>query len=191
MLTKMTPIPQDFYSFESKAPFTHCLQCNKSLLENDTIYFVEKAIRNYPDMGVQDVIFDYAICADCGMKMRNELSAKSLRHMEDYFATHVDMDKRREQLAGLHEFTKDDWMGQCLVTGQQRSICTEYQIVGHFIGDKLFAGDAPYMLSMEAIDEISNGLSNESIDQLNQFRDDNIDLPPELKDLEKPKLLLI
>ena len=84
-------IPKEFYSFETKAPFEFCIECNKYLLDEGTEYLIEKAIKNYEGYEAQDVIFDYAICMECAEDMRNQISKESWESMMRYFQENIDM----------------------------------------------------------------------------------------------------
>jgi hypothetical protein len=56
------PIPPEFYSFETKAPFVTCIECGHNF-DDGRPYIIEKAIRQYPEYQVKDVIFDCACLA--------------------------------------------------------------------------------------------------------------------------------
>ena len=70
-------IPSVFRSTDTKKPFERCIQCNKYLLELDSEYLIEKAIKQYQGFEAKEVIFEYAVCMDCAEKMRQSLSAES------------------------------------------------------------------------------------------------------------------
>ena len=65
-------IPSEFYSFSSGVLFDRCIDCDKYLLEKDTEYFIEKAIRQYDGYKARDVIFEYAICFQCADRIRKD-----------------------------------------------------------------------------------------------------------------------
>jgi hypothetical protein len=37
------PLPALFYSFETGEPFSHCVDCGKALLQDGTVYLIQKA----------------------------------------------------------------------------------------------------------------------------------------------------
>lgn len=45
----LAPIPSAFYSFETGAPFTHCIECDKHLMDGQP-YLIEKAIKTTGNM---------------------------------------------------------------------------------------------------------------------------------------------
>ena len=84
-------IPQDLYSFEKDRPFDRCIECNKFLLNEDTEYLIEKAIRNYQGFQAKDVIFDYAICMDCAKVLRKQISVGSWQQIMTYFQKNLNV----------------------------------------------------------------------------------------------------
>jgi hypothetical protein len=50
---------------------------------------------------------------------------------------------------------------------------------------------APYMICGEAMDDIVNLISNKTLDIINDFWADNIDLPPEFEDIFKTRKPII
>ncbi len=159
-------IPKEFYSFETNKPFDRCIECGIYLLDNCD-YIIEKAIKQYPGFSATDTIFDYAICLDCAMRMRNEFSKGSLEKIDNYFG---------EKIGGMPpgHITENDLdisscLSQCLINKDARNDLKEYQIYAYCKGDKLFKGVPPYMIGGPAIEEILPLLSNPTTDFLNGF----------------------
>ncbi|MFC6998366.1 hypothetical protein [Rufibacter roseus] len=189
---ELQPIPALLHSYSSGEPFHSCITCDSALLANGSQYLVEKAIRNYPEAGVQDVIFEYAMCLTCAQQLREELSADSKVNIENYFAEHVNLEARRKALLSLPDPMKlDNWLSHCLVTGKAREDCTEYQIFGQCFGPDLHFGYMPYMLSGEAMDEIQELISPHTREILDDFMDTHFGLPPELRALLQDRLVLV
>src|SRR5215210_2824435 len=91
-------IPQEFHSFATGKPFERCICCDTYLLGDGTTYVIEKGMLQYPDTGVKDVAFEYAMCLPCVEKMRQTLSKASLARMEAFFQERVDFAARRLDL---------------------------------------------------------------------------------------------
>lgn len=178
----LTPIPSNFHSFSSNGPFTRCLDCDKELVESGSQYVIERAIKNYQNFEAQDVVFEYAICMNCAMKMRAELSKESLAKVEDFFQTNI-----VGALQSLHNSPESEWLQTCIVTGKPLKECAEYQIYAYCTGSFLFPQFTPYAISGEVLDQISGLLSDKTIDELDRFIDENMGIPPELKELFKEK----
>lgn len=176
-----TDIPEIFYSFATKAPFERCISCNQSLLDSETQYLVEKAIRYYREYNTQDVVFEYAICFDCAERMRKELSLASLARIQEYFDEKVDLHERREKLMDTSPTDVNNWLDRCLVTGESADSLDEYQVYGHFMGDRCVFSYMPYMIGGPAVDELTDLLSTKTLGEIGRFIDENFGLPPELK----------
>lgn len=178
---EFTDIPSLFYSHNTEAPFTNCISCNRHLQEPNTQYLVEKAFRHYREFGTTDVIFEYAMCLDCAERMRRELSLSSLAKIQEYFDTHVDLQKRRELLMKSEPVNLDQWLENCLISGESKDTMDEYQVYGHFVGNRCVYSFMPYMIGGPAVDEITNLLSDKTLGEIDRFIDENFGLPPELK----------
>ena len=76
-------IPEIFHSTGTGKPFSHCVSCNKELLNSDNPYIIEKAIRQYLEYKTTDTIFEYAMCMDCYMKIDQSLSDESKHNLEN------------------------------------------------------------------------------------------------------------
>lgn len=186
------PIPALLQSYETGKPFQTCIACSGDLLAEGSQYVVEKAIRNYPGAGVQDVIFEYAMCLSCAQQLREELSLESKANIEAYFTQRVNLEARREALLALPEPLRlENWLSHCLVTGLPREACTEYQIFGQCFGPELYFGFMPYMLSGQAMEEIQELISPHTRQILDDFMDSHFGLPPELRALLQDRLVLV
>ena len=151
-------IPEEFYSFESKKPFERCIECDKYLLDGETEYLIEKAVRNYRGYKAKDVVFDYAICMDCAEKMRKEISPESWQQIMNYFQKNMDMQKRIQMM----EDDPDTNLKACMIKGINANDCEEYQIYAHCKGNKLNMENPPYLISGEVMDEILPLLSKKT-----------------------------
>ena len=182
-LVKWTEIPKVFWSDLSNQPFEHCIHCEKYLLEEDTEYLIEKAIQSTEKEGVYSTIFEYAICFDCADQMKAQLSESSIQNINRFYAEHVDMDARREQLIAHTENTERDWLKNCIVKHKPYQAGSEYQIYGQCSGKRFLYFDMPFMISGEAMEEMIELISDETMDELDRFKDDLISGPPEFKEI--------
>ena len=186
------PIPEVFFSSETGAPFDTCVDCGRSLLDGDTQYLIEKAVRRFRPYDSQDVVFEYALCLDCYQLVHQSLSQVSRERMDAFFAEHVDVEERAQTLLAVRDEEPDihPWLDRCVVTGTPVRELDEYQLVCHCSGREAVLTHVPCLVSGEAVDEMVALLSNETLDELGRFRDRITDLPPELAPLDYSPLLL-
>lgn len=184
-------IPKEFMSAETNDYFQHCIECDRPLLNEETDYFIEKCIRTYPDFTATDTVFEYAICISCAEKMRAKLSKESLEAIENFMKHKVDPFRHQAFISNHPE--PENWTGQCLVSGRSKTDVEEYQVYAHCRGTSLVHGmQMPYMISGEVLDQVSQLLSNETLDELDNFMNDNFGPPPELEELlPRRKVVLI
>jgi hypothetical protein len=175
---KAIDIPSEFFSFSSGTLFERCVECDKYLLEDNSEYFIEKAIKKYDGFSAQDVIFEYAICVKCAESMRKTMSTKSLTSMEQYFTTKIDITQRMN-LVAANPNDPISWMDECLFSGTKKTSINEYQIYAHCNGNKLNTTQMPYMVSGAVLEEISGLLSPETLDELDDFSNRHFGPPPE------------
>jgi len=179
-------IPEEFFSYETNAPFEHCIECNKYLLEKGTEYLVEKAIKNYEGYEARDVIFDYAICMDCADKMRKQISQESWGNMMRYFQENIDFESRMK----MSEQSAAQNLSHCLIKKKNIEDCREYQVFAHCIGTKLNKANPPYVISGEVMEELIPILSDKTIDEMNGFFNKHFSPDPSFFE-PTPKLVLI
>ncbi len=184
---KFVDIPEVFRSTETGRIFEHCTDCNRNLIEGDLDYVIEKAIRRFPEYHATDTIFEYAICLQCHQKIRKSFSEESIQKVEGFFTEHVDIFKRMRTLVESHSLDVNDWLARCMVKDTPIGELKEYQIFGHFKGDKLVLSYLPGMLSIESLEELSELLSEKTKDELNGYMERFTGLPPEFKELFTPR----
>ena len=180
-------IPPLFYSFESDDLFKKCIECERTL-DDDCDYVIEKAIRTYPGFEAKDVIFDYALCMNCALQIRQSFSKKSLEAMDEYFAQHAT--GRIVLVNEEGDFDVDECTSSCLVKGTKASELTEYLIYAHCRGKELNPQIPPYMVSSAAIDDMLPLLSNETQDILNGFFNKHFSPDPSIMN-PVPKIVLV
>ena len=180
--TRLVPIPTIFHSLLNDGPFTHCIECNKELIEADESYLIERVFRG------TEPIMEYAMCFQCREKLSGELSRESLQRIEAHFEERVVLEDRIDLM--LKESGEDvsQWIDECLVTKRHRGDCREYQIMAACKGDKLALGPTPFMISGEAADEVGKLLSKQTRERLGEFTETHFGMPPEFCDSPKPVL---
>ena len=179
-------IPEEFYSFETNAPFDRCIECNKYLLEEGTEYLIEKALKRYEGYEAKDVIFDYAICLDCADKLRKEISKESWKSMMDYFQNNLDIKERLE----MANQSPEENLKKCMIKKTSIKDCHEYQVFAHCNGSKLNMQNPPYMISGEVMEELIPLLSESTIDEMNGFFNRHFSPDPSFFE-PTPKLILV
>jgi len=173
-------IPEIFQPYNADN-FTHCIICDKFLLDQKVEYVIEKAVRRYKSFDTQDVIFEYAMCLACAENMKNELSRDSLERIQQFMMHHSKLLEQNQQLLNENNWNINDWIGRCAVTGQPIEEQEEYQLYAHCRGNQIVFSGMPYMIGGTAMDQITGLLSQKTLDELNRFVDDNFGIPPELK----------
>ena len=187
MLPERIPIPESFYSVETKEPISQCLVCDTPLLDEPTEYLVEKGYRQYEAYDVQETVFEYALCVECHAEMQQSFSEVSKRRCQAYLSRHMDLAGRTRMLLGDESTDPSDWMQRCIVHDTPREELEEYQVMAHCQGDQMLLTHLPLLMGGPAMEALAERLSAETIDDLGGFRDEHLGLPPELKrDLQGP-----
>lgn len=172
-------IPKAFYNYSTGSKFERCIDCDTYLLDGQIEYFIEKAIKTYKGFTASDVVFEYAICQHCAERVRKKMSKESMRNIQRYFSENMDFAKRM-RLVNDNPENPESWTNECLIKGTRSEELQEYQIYAHCKGDRLITTQMPYMISGAALDEISQLLSNETLDELDDFMNQHFGPPPEL-----------
>lgn len=186
-----THIPQIFHCHDSESLFSNCMCCDEPVLDSGNEYVIEKAYTSYADYNVSDTVFEYAMCLECMMMLQSQMSQSSLQRVEAYFEQHVDL-LERIRTSAHKEVDVYDRLSHCMVKGTPVTNLSEYQVFGLFREDRMLLGPFPYMIGGEAMDEIAQLLSNETIGEIDGFMDTHFGLPPELRKLllDKPAVLI-
>ena len=190
--TLLVEIPRIFYSHATNAPFRKCMNCDCMLI--NTEYVIEKAIRRYKEFTTTDTIFEYAICLKCHEEFVSSYSSKSLSNIQDYFLANADFNQGREELReklAEGKFNIDEWISRCIIKGTPVNKLTEYQIGCQCVGNKMVVLNMPFMIGHEAMDEISQLLSDKTRGEMDRFIDEFFGLPPELRKLLKDSGVLV
>jgi hypothetical protein len=181
---KSIEIPKVFHSFETGKPFCNCVVCQKDLQAPGEHYFVEKAFKNYSN-GTKDVIFEYAICIECAMELRETLSKESVEKIDEFFDGKVNLIGRWKKLTSSENYDVEDWVHNCLVSDKSVKESSEYQIYAHCEGDRLLFSLMPYMIDGDVIQQAQELLSQKTRDELDGFMDKYLGPPPEIREILK------
>lgn len=174
-------IPPIFYNSETGAPIERCLVCDEYLL-SDADYIIEKAMVNYPGTGTTDLIWEFAMCMDCMDSVMSEYSKESHQAMNEFFMDNMNL-SRQQILAGQDNFDANDWVNECIITGKTKEECSQFQLCIQCIGGFAVFDRTPFMISDEAMDRVTQLLSNATIDAMNKFRDKHFPPPEDLSPL--------
>ncbi|MDF1751342.1 MAG: hypothetical protein P1U89_01065 [Verrucomicrobiales bacterium] len=158
------PIPEDFFSFETGEPFNQCIECKSDLNESESDYIIEKS---YQD---GEVIYEYALCDSCCKDLRGEMSKESMKHLKK----------------ALKRPVLKTTIDGCRCCGIPRSELPGFTIVGACVGNHMIFWDAPVLICDPCLETISEGLSKQTRDLLDDFEVRNFPGPPEME-IDLPK----
>lgn len=185
-------IPKIFYSDANDAPFSNCLVCNSLLLVEGKQYVIEKAIKRYKSFDSTDTVYEYAMCMNCYFELQKSFSESSQRKIEEYMLRNSNTMQRLEKLNQTDHPDLEDWVSDCIIKGKPMKECTEYQIMCECVGSKMVFGISPIMICGEAVDEIMQLLSNQTLGEIGRFQNQYFDVPPELKiNPTKPDIVIL
>lgn len=175
------PIPDIFLNSDTKAPLSHCIQCDYDVINGDRFYMIEKVFKRYLPLDSTQVLFEYAVCSECYEKMRGALSKESMQNLSAYMMTNTDFQAMQLR---MQEYPEDPekWLSHCMIKGMPKEELTEFQMGACFKGDKLVTNFMPpFMIGNVAMEEMNELLSKETKDEMDGFMDENFGIPPELR----------
>ena len=175
-------ITPEFLKSDTQTPFDSCLVCAKDVISSGEDYFIERIMRKVPDFGVTETLFEYAMCMDCASNMKEEISEESMKSIEAFFILLIMSIDPFDRLINPLE--------KCLLTGKRIDDSLEFSYHAHCRGTEILESIFPYAVSDEAMDQISELLSKETLDELNDFKGKYFNGPPEIAALINPKRLL-
>jgi len=186
-----TPIPKLFYDDLTGVPMHQCISCECELLDSQVPYMIEKALKPYDGFRSYSTVFEYAMCMNCMKGYQDNISQKSMQRIQEYFATQLDLQNRKDLIANKSYSDLNLWVNNCFIKGLEVKNIGECQIYAQCIGDQLVMAEFPYMISGAALDEVVDLLSPETLDEFDRLKDELIG-PPAFQDLLKggPKVLL-
>lgn len=184
-------IPKLFKADATGAYFERCISCECQLLTGEVDYLIEKAIKSYEGLNQYATIFEYAMCWECVESMRETLSHESRTRMNDYLQEHADFQQRQTRLNNTTP-QAETWLDHCLISNAPAGSLKEFQIYGHCHGTDLVYHHYPFMISGPVLDEMIHLISNQTLDNLQNFTEQLTDGPPEFADLLKsgPRVIL-
>ncbi|MFO7657071.1 MAG: hypothetical protein R6W78_08390 [Bacteroidales bacterium] len=170
-------IPKVFKTFISEENFTNCIICNRYLLDESTEYVVEKVFKD------RYVEVEYAMCMNCMMKMRESMSQESLERIGNFFEKNFDFMAKRFPMLAAGNNRVEDYISRCIFRDKSIDDSGEYQIMGHFRGNKMILSAFPYMVCKDVIEEVQELLSAKTKEELDDFTNRYFGLPPDLKEI--------
>lgn len=180
MHKEKTLIPEFFFSRDGE-PISHCLVCERYLLD-DADYVIEKSFNRYPGVNSLDTIYEIAVCMPCLQKLTNEYSEESEQAIQQYFRENMDFTMHLK-LTQEEMYDHELFLSKCAVKGTPMESLDHFQVSAQCRGSHLVFGQTPFLLSGAAIDEMTDLLSNETIDFMNGFRDTYLPPPTDLHPL--------
>jgi len=184
-------IPQKFYSDTEGKPFENCQVCGKYLLNEGTSYMIEKAFKNYEGYDFYSTLFEYAICTDCHNLLQQGMSQESMQNLQRYYMKIFQEKGGKPVMINLSDFEMDHWLSKCFFTDKPITEMKEYQVVAQFSGTKLVLNTPPLIVGEKAMEEMSDLLSDKTIDEMNGFKKRFFGPDPELEELILGKKLIL
>ncbi len=175
------PIPDIFLNSDTKAPLTHCVQCEYDLLAGDRYYMIEKVFKKYPSFQKTEVLFEYAVCSTCYENMKDHMSAESMANLSEYMMMNTDFQAMQKRIEA-HPNDPEKWLSQCMIKGTPKNEMIEFQMGACFKGDRLVTNFMPpFIIGEIAMEEMSGLLSKQTKDEMDDFMGENFGIPPELR----------
>lgn len=184
-------IPSRFFSDVTDKPFAECNMCGKNLLEGETSYVIEKAIKNYKGHDFSSTIYEVAICTECHQKMQGSMSEESIANLQNYYSRIITNKGSQTMVIDVRTFNIDNWLSKCFFYGAEISDMDEYQIVGQFKGNKLIVNSPPIIVGEKAMYEMSELLSEKTKEDMNGIREKLLGPSPEIEELVYGKKLIL
>ncbi|NCA86512.1 MAG: hypothetical protein EOM83_13225 [Clostridia bacterium] len=179
-------IPRLFYDSLTHQPFARCQVCEKQLVETGASYMIEKVFRKNVVSGRIESQYEFAICFDCALKLTQSYSEESRANLQRFFNEEV-ADLINSPAAERPESERDvlELLSHCSITGKPVNELDEYQIAGHFNGGYLNTDMRPFMMGAGSMDDVSDLLSNKTLDEIDDFTGKFLTGPPEFRDFFK------
>lgn len=190
-LEHLIDIPDMFYSDGDGKPFENCIVCGKNLLDGQTTYVVEKAMKNYEDYHVSSTMYEYAMCSHCHEDIQKSMSKESIRNMQNYYQDMVLKSGKSTMMIDLRTFDIKTWLSKCFFTETPVTEMKEYQLIAQFKGNKLLLNQPPMIIGEAIIGDMADLLSDKTIDEMNGFKEQFLGPPPELQELIYGRKLIL
>ena len=119
------------------------------------------------------------------------MSEESLANLQRYYQS-IMMEKGQQPIMiDVNNFNIDQWLSKCFFKGDEIKELSEYQIVAQFSGDKMILNMPPMVIGEKAMEEMSELLSDKTIDEMNGFREKFLGPSPEIEELIYGKKLIL
>jgi hypothetical protein len=174
------PIPEILKDTLTRDYLRECILCNTDVLKTGVPYAIEKAFKRFPELDVEQTVFEYCICQNCHLQSRKELSVKSLENIESFFLAHQQIILEHSLKSAIAE-SAEELFEVGLISGQAKNDLNGYQLFAHCQGEEVLVDRGAFMLTDATIEQLSSLISQKTRDHLNDFMDNNFGLPPELK----------
>lgn len=142
---------------------------------------IEKSYRTFDSYDAREAVFGYALCLDCHASLGESFSVSSKRKCQRYLYQRIDLRKRTAALLRSEPIDPSEWIQHCIVHDTPKADLKEYQLLAHCYEDDMLLSHLPLMIGGPAIEELVQRLSNETLDELGDFRNQYFGLPPKLK----------
>ena len=139
-----SPIPEEFHSVETGAPFAHCIDCGEDLTRVFS-YAVQKVIRR------GETVFEFALCEACRERLMQGFSEDTRQRLQEHFETHL---------------AADHGPRRCALTGIPRDECDEFELGGQFSGTHLLFA---IMISETAREKLQELISDQTRGHWDEF----------------------
>ncbi len=182
-------IPKIFYSDATGGYLERCIGCDLELCSGDTDYLIEKAFKSYQGLESYSTIFEYAMCLTCVDRMHQTLSEESRANISSYFQKHAKFPNW--VASGQADNDINQQLSCCILTAEKAHEIPEFQIYGHCRGKELIVSGYPFMISGKAMDMLVELISDQTLDELQNFTDQLVGGPSEFADILKlgPRLI--
>ena len=174
-ITRFLKIPPLLHRFQTDQPFEDCLFCGANLLTSNQHYVIEKIFRG------NEVIIEMAMCLNCRQDCGDEgISEKSASSIQQFLSDKIDFKNRLRLMASVNEQDSiDAWLERCLLSDRPAQMFHEYQIVALCRGPWIQRDFYPALISGPALEELSDLLSKETKDWMDDFIGSNFGMPSE------------
>lgn len=166
----MNDLPRELCSEATQQPFECCNVCDSSL--ENKVYSIEKNFqKNLSGIG-HFVLFEMAVCEDCKREMIQHISGESLRNMKKF------MNSFQQQIEDL---PNDLSLTHCSFSGEPINEMDEYRMAAVIRNHEILV--SPMLMGIGFMMEYEELLSQETKDFLEDFYDENTQIPPDFKKL--------
>ena len=162
-------LPKKLLSDVTGELFENCSVCEKKL--DNQLYFVEKAYHRNLGDSHHTAIFEYAICESCKHDMMKKVSQESMLKMQDFMRQH------QEEMEEMLQVKND--LEHCSFTQQPIEELDEYHVIGVIKDGETQI--SPMVFGPKILESYQELLSEETKDFFDDFNNNFIDIPPELK----------